>query len=225
MTSTTPAIEDKIPPALRLVNGVPQVRTLTNVSGIVDTIILEYEEDIDSTKLSALSYSVQGRSIARVYTNSTGTRGLNNTGRYVIIELKTDGVTGSNSQRPVVTQALDIYDMKDNKLVPTGQPIAMADSFGPEVTTRLSTQIARGETRTIVFSKVLSEASRTLVQSMITVYSGGKGTLIYNWSGSVLNITNISPADATNFNLSNQVKVTITDTDGNVSINVVIVGL
>ncbi|SKA76664.1 Ig-like domain (group 4) [Caloramator quimbayensis] len=122
-TSSTPIkIQDKIPPQVKYVNGMAQITAIKGANDIIDSLCIEYDKDIDATKLSALSYSVTGRAIKRVYTNSVPLKSaLSQTGRYVIIELKTDGIVDEMKKMPQVIQLLDIYDMSENKLSPTGR--------------------------------------------------------------------------------------------------------
>jgi ribosomal protein S16 len=127
-TKTTQVkIEDRMAPSIKVISGKQMVKAIANSSGVIDAIVIEYEKDMDVTKLSALSYSVQGRAISRVYTNNTAAKGTSAVGRFVIIELKTDGVLANTLSRPVVTQVLDVYDMKDNKLTPNGGAIVPID--------------------------------------------------------------------------------------------------
>lgn len=120
-SSTSPVrIEDKMGPGIRIVSGIPQVRAIRGYNSSLDAIVIEYEENIDTTKLSALSYNVSGRDIARVYTNILPFRGTAVTGSYVIIELKPVSNTSAAYIRAAVTQVLDIYDMQGNKLSPDG---------------------------------------------------------------------------------------------------------
>lgn len=222
--TTSIRIEDKMPPAVKYVNEVPQIRTFVNTSGVVDCIVVEYEENIDMTKLSALSYSVFGRSISRVYTNHTGIKGISAVGKFVVIELKPVSIGDNPSSNPVVTQVLDIYDMNDNKLSPTGQGMIPADNSGAYVVERITGQIARGETRYVRFSKPLNQISRIVVENMIRTASGGRGTLVFTWTNdSALSITNVG-IETTNFNLTSPIKVNITDTNGNTTVNVTIIG-
>lgn len=225
-TTTTPIkIQDKMPPAIKMVSGSAQIKALTNTIGIIDAIVIEYVENIDSTKLSALSYNVEGRTIARVYTNSTGTKGTSSVGNFVIIELRTEGITQSSATSPVVKQVLDIYDMFDNKLSTDGQSIAPQNYSGPSIINRISSQISKGETRVVTFTKPLSEASKILVQNIITVSSRGRGTLIFTWSENrILSITNISTIEATDFWLSSPTKVTLTGADGTLTNETIIIG-
>jgi hypothetical protein len=113
-------IEDKMGPNVRVISGTPQVKAIRGNTGIVDAIVVEYEENIDSTKLSALSYKVNGRDIARVYTSIYPLKGTTVTGSYVIIELKPVQSTSTVNNYATVTQVLDIYDMQGNKLSPDG---------------------------------------------------------------------------------------------------------
>lgn len=223
-TTTSIKIEEKMPPALKLVNGVPQIKTFLNSSGVVDAIVLEYEENIDMNRLSALSYSVEGRTVTRVYTNSTGVKGVSGLGRFVVIELKPVSLSENPSLRPVITQILDIYDTNENKLSPTGEELVSKDFKGPSVVEKLTGQILRGETKTIRFSKPLNQTSKIIIEATITSATRGKGTLIYNWTdNSVLSITNIG-TDATDFLITNPTKVTVSDTDGNMGVNLTIIG-
>lgn len=49
---------------------------------------VEYDKDIDNSKLTASTFSVEGRTITKVYTNNAATKAEQGTnGRYVIIEL------------------------------------------------------------------------------------------------------------------------------------------
>lgn len=225
-TTTTPIrIEERMPPALKVVNGVPQIKTFINYLGVIDAIVLEYEENIDMNRLSALSYSVSGRTVTRVYTNSTGVKGANSLGRFVVIELKAVSPSENPSPRPVITQILDIYDTNENKLSPTGKGLIPQDFRGPSVIEKLTGQITRGETKTIRFSKPLNQASKSIVEATITAAARGKGTLVYNWTdNSILSITNIG-SDATDFILTIATKVNVTDIDGNSASNLIIIGL
>lgn len=117
-SSTNPKIEDKAAPQVKLVSGEPQIKAIRSYNGQVDAIVIEYTENIDMTRLSALSYSVSDRTIARVYTNNYPQRGTMVPGRYVIIELKNDVSNTSGSIS--IKQVLDIYDMNENKLLPDG---------------------------------------------------------------------------------------------------------
>lgn len=120
-STTSPVkIEDKMGPGIRTISGIPQVKAIRGVSSSLDAIVIEYEENIDMTKLSALSYNVSGRDIARVYTNIYPIKGTAVTGSYVIIELKPVANTSPAYLRAAVTQVLDIYDMQGNKLFPDG---------------------------------------------------------------------------------------------------------
>lgn len=224
-TGTPIRIQDKIAPAIRAASGIYQIRTFANASGIIDTLVIEYEENIDSTKLSALSYNVEGRAIARVYTNPTGVKGIQAQGNFVIIELKTDGITQNANTRIAITQVLDIYDMFDNKLSPNGQAIVLQDNSGPAVVNRISSQIYRGETRVVTFSKPLNEISKIVVQNMIIAAARGKGALIFTWSeNKVLSVTNYSSTDSTDFLLSTPTRITLTGTDGSISTDAVLIG-
>lgn len=121
-SATSPVrIEDKMAPGVMIVSGVPQIYAIRGANGILDGIAILYEENIDLTKLSALSYNVKGRDIARVYTNISPQRGNSLTGKYVIIELKPlQSTSGASGAIGTVTQTLDIYDMQGNKLSPDG---------------------------------------------------------------------------------------------------------
>lgn len=121
-TSTTNPIkiEDKMAPGIRTISGIPQVTAIRSYSGSLDAIVIEYEENIDMTKLSALSYNVSGRDIARVYTSIYPLKGTQVTGSYVIIELKPVSGASPAYTSGTVTQVLDIYDMQGNKLSPDG---------------------------------------------------------------------------------------------------------
>lgn len=219
--STIPAIQDKIPPALK------QIKAIASGSGIVDTIVLEYEENIDVTKLSALTYSVDGRDVSRVYTNTSGNRGTSTLGRFVIIELKTTGTVSDNASGILqVTQLLDIYDMHDNKLSPNGEAMLTSDVSAPIVLARLTTQISKGETRTIIFSEDIDSSSKLSVENAIRQASRGKGLLYFNWGNNgILSITNMSTTESTDFILSNRVTLTISDNYGNKTYNAFILGL
>ncbi len=218
--STIPAIQDKMPPALK------QIKAISSYSSIVDTIVLEYEENIDVTKLSALSYSVAGRDIYRVYTNISGNRGASTLGKFVIIELKTTGSVNDNTSGVLqVTQLLDIYDMHDNKLLPNGEPMLTGDVSAPIVITRLMTQINKGETKTIIFSEDIDGNSKLSVENAIRQASRGKGLLYFNWNNNgVFSISNLSTTEATDFILSNRVTLTISDYYGNKTSNALILG-
>ncbi|MCX7883899.1 MAG: Ig-like domain-containing protein [Caloramator sp.] len=121
-TSSPIKIQDRMPPQVRYINGVAQITPIKGANDIIDSLCIEYDKEIDATKLSALSYSVTGRSIKRVYTNITPSKSnISQVGRYVIIELKTDGTIDDMKRMPQVIQLLDIYDMNDNKLSPTGR--------------------------------------------------------------------------------------------------------
>lgn len=121
-TSTTSPvkIEDKMAPSVRVISGIPQVYAIRGNTGIVDAITIAYEENIDSTKLSALSYNVSGRDIARVYTSIYPQKGTAVVGSYVIIELKPIQNSSTTYNYATLTQVLDIYDMQGNKLSPDG---------------------------------------------------------------------------------------------------------
>lgn len=118
-TSYPVRIEDKMIPSVMIVSGTPQLYALRGINGMLDAIVIFYEENIDMTKLSALSYNVNGRDIARVYTSNYPLKGTPAIGRYVIIELKPIQST-SGYTRGTVTQILDIYDLYGNKLSPNG---------------------------------------------------------------------------------------------------------
>lgn len=119
-TSYPVKIEDKMVPGVMTIYGVPQIYALRGPNGVLDTIAILYEENIDTTKLSALSYNVKGRDIARVYTNIYPQKGTSLTGRYVIIELKPIINTSGSYVKGTLTQVLDVYDMQGNKLSPNG---------------------------------------------------------------------------------------------------------
>jgi predicted peptidase len=54
----------------------------------VTAVVIEYDQDINNSKLVESTFSVSGRTITRVYANNTATRALHGTnGRFVIIEL------------------------------------------------------------------------------------------------------------------------------------------
>lgn len=224
--STVPPIVDKIPPAIKVVSGRYSVDAISNSYGIADTIIIEYEESIDTNKLSALSYSVEGRTVEKVYSNSSSRRGTPYSGRFVIIELKPVGsgvINGSGSLQ--ITQLLDIYDMHDNKLSPSGEPLLTTDKTAPVVISRITSQIGKGETRILKFSEDIDGASKLTVENAIITASRGEGMLSFNWdvNGS-LSITNLSSTESTDFLLGNRVTVTISDCYGNKSYNVIILG-
>lgn len=217
-TSTKPAIEERIPPKVKTSQLIP----LYNNSGVVDAIVMEYTENIDATRLSALSYNVSGRTIAKVYTNTVPAKNSSAVGRYVIIELKPDSSNTNGSLS--VRQVLDVYDMNSNKLSPDGTEYLTMDKASPVVLERLNTQIGRGETKIIRFSKDLNYSSRLIVEAVVRQATNGSGSLVFNWgSDGVLSITNTGNV-STSFNLSSPVKVTITDNLGNISYNVVIIG-
>lgn len=78
-------------------NNTQQIKSVTAISRVmgdgrkVATVVVEYPSPIRNSSLSANSFKVEGRDVARIYANSvpeTATRGVN--GKYVIIELKTD---------------------------------------------------------------------------------------------------------------------------------------
>lgn len=111
-SSTIPAIQDKMAPALK------RIIPVLSENGSFDTVIMEYDENIDFTKLSISTYSIQGREIYRVYTNSCGERGMSAIGKFVVIELKPlDSKLENKSMTLQITQVLDIYDMHDNRLL------------------------------------------------------------------------------------------------------------
>lgn len=223
-TSTTnPKIEDKVPPQVKVVSGEPQIKTIANSVGYVDAIVIEYTENIDMTRLSALSYSVPGRTIARVYTNNYPQKGSSTLGRYVIIELKYE--SSNTSGNISVRQVLDIYDMSENKLLPDGSDYTSIDKTAPTVIQKLTSQILKGQTKTIKFSEDLNSSSRAVVEEAIVQAARERGSLIFNWDDNgVLSITNTSITEATNFNLSYPVRVTIVDNFDNIAYNVVIIG-
>lgn len=224
--SSVPRIDDRIPPAIKVVSGRYGVDAISNSYGIVDTIIIEYEESIDTNKLSALSYSVEGRTVERIYSNSSSRRGTPYSGRFVIIELKPTGSSEINASGCLqVTQLLDIYDMHDNKLSPSGESLLTTDKTAPVVISRITSQIGKGETRILKFSEDIDGASKLTVENAIIAAARGKGMLSFNWdvNGS-LSITNLSSTESTDFLLGNRVTATISDCCGNKSYNVIILG-
>ncbi len=222
-SSTKPKIEDKVAPQVKVVSDEPQVKTIANSTGYVDAIVIEYTENIDMTRLSALSYSVPGRTIARVYTNNYPQKGSSTLGRYVIIELKYE--SSNTSGNISVRQVLDIYDMSGNKLLPDGSDYTSIDKTAPTVIQKLTSQILKGDTRTIKFSEDLNPSSRAAVEEAIVQASREKGNLVFNWNDSgVLSITNTSINETTNFNLSYPVRVTIMDNYDNITYNALIIG-
>jgi predicted peptidase len=57
----------------------------------ISAVIIEYDRDIDHSKLSPAAFSVTGRTITKVYSNKESARAPQGTnGRYVIIELSPD---------------------------------------------------------------------------------------------------------------------------------------
>lgn len=225
-SSSTIKIQDKIPPQVKYVNGMPQITTITGTSGIIDSIVIEYDDEIDMTRLSALSYDVKGRTIKKVYTNTSAAKTSSPTeGRFVIIELKTDSTTENLKSIPSVAQVLDIYDTDGNKLSPDGKYISPGEYTGPTVINKISSQIEKGQSTVLRFSQDLTDSSKIVVQNAITAASNGKGILSYYWTtNSILIITNSSTVESTNFDLTNQIKVTITDVNGKTTTNVVIIG-
>lgn len=225
-TKTTQVrIEDKMQPSIKVVNGRQQIFTLSNTSGVIDAVVIEYEDDIDATKLSALSYSVEGRTISKVYTNVVPAKGTPVQGRFVIIELKTTGVLEDTGIKPYVTQVLDVYDMSENKLSPNGQAMMSLDRAVPIVLSRLTTQINKGEAKTIRFSEALSDVSKVTIQTAIIQASRGKGSLTFSWTSSnMLTITNGSSTDVTDFALTTPVRISISDVEGNTTADAVIIG-
>ncbi|MDE6779480.1 MAG: hypothetical protein K2J51_08460 [Alistipes sp.] len=71
------------------------VKSVTAVSRVfgdgrkVETVVLEYDDDISDRSLAVDSYAVEGREITRVYANDAPERAGHGTdGKYVVIELK-----------------------------------------------------------------------------------------------------------------------------------------
>lgn len=57
----------------------------------ISAAIIEYDKDIDQSKLTASAFSIAGRTITRVYANNVSAKAAQGTnGRYVVIELSPD---------------------------------------------------------------------------------------------------------------------------------------
>lgn len=77
--------------------GVKHVKSVTAITEVfgdgqkVTAVAMEYDKDIDTSKLTTSDYSVDGKTITKVYANTEAAKapkGVN--GKYVIIELSTD---------------------------------------------------------------------------------------------------------------------------------------
>jgi len=70
---------------------VKDVAAITEVFGDgqkVSAVVVEYDQDVVNAKLNPSTFAVQGRTVAKVYANSTAAKATDGTdGRYVIIEL------------------------------------------------------------------------------------------------------------------------------------------
>lgn len=101
--------------------------------------------------------------------------------------------------------------------------VGAVDTVAPSVTTALTTEIAAGASKQIVFSEVLDAASKTAVQNAIDGAANlTAGDLAFTWSGSTLTVKN-NAATPTAFGSGN-VTANIADLTGNsATVNVVVI--
>ncbi len=119
-------VEDFIAPSVASLGdpAVDQIDVIAGTNGIVEYIVVEYDEVIDYTKLSSLTYSVTGRSIERVYTAVSeaayGTA-ADADAKFVVIDLTTPGTLDPFTGSMEIVQELDIFDADGNVLSPTDE--------------------------------------------------------------------------------------------------------
>ena len=99
-------------------------------------LAIEYDKAIDASKLSATAYSVSGRTIQKVYTNTAPARASKGVGgNYVVIELSADdataGVYGGGPGRPGGTGGMGNRAMQGGPGGPGGPPDGQASGPRP----------------------------------------------------------------------------------------------
>lgn len=150
------APQDKIAPSVVEVSEKKQITLLdSNDDGVVEAIAIQYSENINAAKLSALTYEVKDRTVTNVYTSATAVAGTPAPGAYVIIELSTTSVAANTTVHDV-TQKLDIFDANDNKLAASTDAMASLNNLGPAIK---SVTYNAGGTLTVVFSKNVLDSS------------------------------------------------------------------
>jgi hypothetical protein len=206
--ATDSAVTDKIVPALAL-NGNDKAMIEThdeNADGIIDAVILTYDEDINAATVSLLTYTIDSKlKIDSIYvadsdaTNSAAYGDATpGNGKKVVIKLNANDTAGDarandTGLTPKVTQALAIQDVAGNEKAAVAAATAL-DMAAP-----------------VIIKADATATSANLVVTFSEKVVGGDGTTAATLAYADFNYTDPGTADVTGFDGGAAALATSTD--------------
>ncbi|MGN8770774.1 S-layer homology domain-containing protein [Paenibacillus barengoltzii] len=218
----TITVKDGIKPQVKLANN--QYRLGVTGGNVIN---LPFSELLDGTGAANFKYDLVVTNVktgkALPVTDYTTALGADNKSVDITITAATD----VEYTVAVKDGANFIVDADGNAAVKSSAyytEVGAVDTVDPSVTTALTTEIAAGASKQIVFSEVLDAASKTAVETAIDGAANlTAGDLVFTWSGSTLTVKNNNATTATTFGSGN-VTANIADLAGNTAtVNVVVI--